>query len=35
MLSSAYDLLPVNVVNPEDKDQMALTINGKKRIIYK
>ena len=32
-LSPAYDLLPVNVILPSDKDQMALTVNGKKRNI--
>jgi serine/threonine-protein kinase HipA len=34
-LSSAYDLLPVNVIIPTDKEQMALTLNGKKRNIRK
>ena len=34
-LSPAYDLLPVNVIVPADKEQMALTINGKKRNIRK
>ena len=34
-LSKAYDMLPVNVIMPEDKEQMALTINGKKRNIHK
>ena len=34
-LSKAYDLLPVNVIMPEDKEQLALTINGKKRNIHK
>ena len=29
-LSPAYDILPVNVIIPEDKEQMALTLNGKK-----
>lgn len=29
-LSPAYDMLPVNVILPEDKEQMALTLNGKK-----
>ena len=28
-------MLPVNVIMPEDKEQMALTINGKKRNIHK
>jgi len=32
-LSAAYDMLPVNVIMPQDKDQMALTVNGKKRNI--
>lgn len=30
VLSPAYDLLPVNVVMPEDKEQLALAMNGKK-----
>lgn len=34
-LSQAYDMLPVNVIMPEDKEQLALTINGKKRNIHK
>ncbi len=34
-LSKAYDMLPVNVIMPEDKEQFALTINGKKRNIHK
>lgn len=29
-LSGAYDLLPVKLVLPEDKDELALTLNGKK-----
>lgn len=29
-LSPAYDMLPVNIVLPEDKEQLALTMNGKK-----
>ena len=29
-LSPAYDLLPVNVIMPEDKEQFALAMNGKK-----
>lgn len=32
-LSEAYDLLPVNVILPEDKEQFALTMNGKKRNL--
>lgn len=35
ILSPAYDLLPVNIVMPADKDQTALTLNGKKRNIRK
>ena len=34
-LSRAYDMLPVNVIMPEDQEQLALTINGKKRNIHK
>jgi serine/threonine-protein kinase HipA len=34
-LSEAYDMLPVNLILPSDKDQMALTIHGKKRHIRK
>ncbi len=30
VLSSAYDLLPVNAITPEDKEEFALTMNGKK-----
>lgn len=30
VLSPAYDLLPVNLVMPEDQEQTALTLNGKK-----
>ena len=30
VLSPAYDLLPVNVLMPEDKEEFALTMNGKK-----
>lgn len=32
-LSAAYDLLSTNVIIPEDKEQLALTINGKKHNI--
>lgn len=32
-LSLAYDILPVNVVEPRDLDEMALSLNGKKRGI--
>lgn len=34
-LSAAYDMLPVNIVLPEDKEQLALTLSGKKRRIKK
>lgn len=33
MLSPAYDLLPVNIIMPEDKEETALTLNGKKKNI--
>ncbi|MCI2048715.1 MAG: HipA domain-containing protein [Lachnospiraceae bacterium] len=33
VLSPAYDLLPVNVLMPEDKEQLALALNGKKTHI--
>lgn len=33
ILSNAYDILPVNTVNPADTEQMALTLNGKKRDL--
>ena len=33
VLSDAYDMLPVNAVLPEDKEQFALTMNGKKSNI--
>lgn len=32
-LSPAYDLLPVKVIMPEDTEETALTLNGKKRNI--
>ena len=32
-LSGAYDLLPVGVILPEDEEQLALTLNGKRRNI--
>lgn len=34
-LSPAYDLLCVNVVLPEDKEETALTLNGKKRNLHR
>ncbi|MGI6038829.1 MAG: HipA domain-containing protein [Clostridiales bacterium] len=33
ILSPAYDLLPVNVIMPEDTEEFALTMNGKKANI--
>ena len=35
VLSAAYDLLPVNVVLPEDTEETALTLHGKKRNLRK
>lgn len=35
ILSPAYDLLPVNAIMPEDKEEFALTMNGKKMNIRK
>lgn len=32
-LSDAYDILPVNIIMPEDTEQLALTLNGKKSSI--
>lgn len=32
-MSEAYDLLPVNIIMPEDEEQLALTLNGKKKNI--
>ncbi|MCI5688605.1 MAG: HipA domain-containing protein [Emergencia sp.] len=32
-LSQAYDLLPVNVIMPEDTEEMALTLNGKRKRL--
>jgi serine/threonine-protein kinase HipA len=34
-LSAAYDLLPVNVVFPSDKEEIALTLHGKKKNVTK
>lgn len=28
-------MLPVNIVVPEDEEQLALTLNGKKRNLHK
>lgn len=35
VLSSAYDLLPVNAIMPEDEDEFALTMQKKKRKIQR
>ena len=35
VLSEAYDMLPVNAILPEDDEQLALTVNGKKRNIHR
>lgn len=34
-LSAAYDMLPVNIILPEDKEEMALTLNGKRKRLKK
>ncbi|MEE8807770.1 MAG: HipA domain-containing protein [Lactimicrobium sp.] len=34
-LSPAYDLLPVNLVVSSDKEQTALTLNGKKKNLHR
>jgi serine/threonine-protein kinase HipA len=33
LLSDAYDMLPVNIVLPADREETALTLNGKKRNL--
>lgn len=33
VLSEAYDMLPVNIVIPNDPEELALALNGKKRNI--
>ena len=35
VISPAYDLLPVNVIMPEDTEEFALALNGKKTHIRK
>lgn len=35
MLTPAYDLLNVAIVNPKDKEELALTLNGKKSNLKK
>lgn len=32
-LSAAYDMLPVNIILPEDQEELALTLNGKKKNL--
>lgn len=34
-LSDAYDMLPVGIIMPADTEELALTLNGKKRNIKK
>lgn len=33
MLTPAYDLLSTSIVMPEDDEELALTLNGKKKKI--
>lgn len=33
LLSPAYDLLPVNIIMPEDSEEFALQLSGKKRLL--
>lgn len=35
VLSAAYDMLPTNIVMPEDTEQLALTFNGKKTNLHR
>ena len=35
ILSPAYDLLPVNLILPEDQEESALTVNGKKKHLHR
>ncbi len=35
ILSAAYDMLPVNIILPDDTEQLALTLNGKKRNLHR
>ena len=35
VLAPAYDLLNVNIVNPDDTEELALTLDGKKKKIKK
>lgn len=35
VLSDSYDMLPVNIILPIDIDEMALTVNGKKKNLRK
>ena len=35
VLSPAYDLLNVAIVNPKDTEELALTLNGKKKKFKK
>lgn len=35
VLSPAYDLLNVSIVNPDDKEELALTLSGKKKKLMR
>ena len=35
ILSPAYDLLPVNLIMPQDKEEFALPMNGRKNNLRK
>lgn len=35
VFSPTYDLIATKIVNPKDNEEMALTLNGKKRNLYK
>ena len=35
ILSPAYDLLPVNLIMPQDKEEFALPLNGRKNNLQK
>lgn len=35
VLSPAYDMIPASVILPEDEEDMALTLNGKKRHLHR
>ena len=35
VLSASYDMLPVNTILPDDPEQLALTVNGKKHNVHR